>query len=373
MSAARIREIKQEYMQRMVLGGSLLAAVFGAMGAFLAGRLVRPMVALRAEMGRVGQFRIDDEVKLGSRVRELVELQTALSKMKKGLRSFRRYVPADLVSELILLDKEATLGGERRELTVFFSDIADFTQACESMPPERLSRFLTIYFEVVTKTIVRHGGTVDKYMGDAVMAFWNAPRHAPDHALRAVLASLEIQQKLASLQSDFEKRGWPSFSVRIGVSTGPALVGNVGYSERLSYTALGDTVNLAARMESLNKHFGTQILISESTAKLVNRQIFCREVDLVYVHGTTRPVAVFVPQGQLDQFMPSQLNSFGVYAAALGRYRAREWQAASDGFREFLRTWPDDGPANKLLLRCSDHLKFPPDAAWDGAVRLTVK
>jgi class 3 adenylate cyclase len=373
LSATRVSEIELQYWLRIALGGSLLAVVMAVLGGYLATRVSRPLRAVSADLGRVGKLKFDQSEQPTSSVAEVAELQQALERMKRGLQSFRRYVPGSLVTELMALNKEAVPGGEKKVLTVFFADIADFTAMAESMDPERLSRFLAVYFEVITTTISKHGGTVDKYMGDAVMAFWNAPRPIEDHAYRAVKASLEIQQKFLTMQREFEKRGWKDFRARIGLATGEALVGNIGYSERLSYTALGDPVNLASRLEGLNKHFGTGILLSEDTAKGISERILCREVDLVYVQGRNKPVSVYVPHGPIDQIMPRQREALQVYAEGLQLYRHRQWQKASEAFREFLYAWPEDGPATKLYSRCSDFLKFPPDNQWDGAFRLTVK
>lgn len=373
MAAHRVREIQREYLVRIGVGGLLLASVMAAVGALLAVRISRPVLAVSRDLGLVGRLNFDGNPSKASRVAEVVSLQDSVERMKKGLLAFRRYVPADLVAELLTLKGEPVLGGEKKQLTVFFSDIANFTATCEAMDPEKLSRFLSAYFEVVTTTISKYGGIVDKYMGDGVMAFWNAPRNLDDHPYRALMASLEIQQKFAILKQEFEKRGWSDFQARIGLATGRAMVGNVGYSERLAYTALGDTVNLASRIEGLNKHFGTSVLISEETARLVGDRILCREVDLVYVHGRHSAVSVFVPHGPAEQIMPRQREALRLYAQGLQLYRNRQWEAACDAFREFLYAWPDDGPATKLFTRCSDYLKFPPDKSWDGAVRLTLK
>jgi adenylate cyclase len=373
MAADRIRSIQFSYFIRVILGSLMLSSVIGALGYLIAGRLSAPMRAVSADLDRIRKLNFKGSPIGESAIREIAELSAALRRMKRGLRSFRRYVPSEVVTQLIEQDKEAELGGEKRVLTIFFSDIADFTRVCESMRPERLSKFLTVYFEVVTKTVVKHGGTVDKFMGDAVMAFWNAPRTERDHAFRALAAAADIQQQFDVLQDDFNKRGWPDFKVRVGMATGLALVGNIGFSERLSYTVLGDAVNLASRLESLNKYYGTRILISGATAKRISDRISVRLIDLVLVQGKIIPTALYVPEGRVDSKDQTRSTRLQYYEDGFRLYRKKNFADALAFFDRYLALSPEDGPARVLRQRCVDYLDSPPDSNWQGAFRLDLK
>lgn len=373
MAAHRIRSIQFSYFVRVIIGSLMLSSVIGALGYLLAGELSKPMIAVIADLERVRKLNIKGSMVGDSAIREIAELSASLHRMKRGLRSFRRYVPSEVVTQLMEQDKEAELGGEKRVLTMFFADIAGFTRVCESMRPERLSKFLTVYFEVVTNTVVKNGGTVDKFMGDAVLAFWNAPRTERDHAFRAFSAAADIQQQFDALQDDFTKRGWPDFKVRVGLATGIALVGNIGYSERLSYTVLGDAVNLASRLESLNKYYGTRILISGATAKRISDRISLRMIDLVLVQGKIIPTAIYVPEGALEPGNEAKATMLQYYADGFRLYRKRNFNEALEFFEKYLVLNPQDGPARILRQRCVDYLDTPPDSKWNGAHRLDSK
>jgi len=210
--------------------------------------------------------------------------------------------------ERLIADPSAlSLGGERRELTLFFSDIAGFTTISENLEPDKLAKLLTTLLSEITGIIQHHGGTVDKYVGDAVVAFWNAPLNQPDHARLAVSAALACQKRLAELNGEFSRVFGLSLKLRIGIHSGLVTVGNFGSKDRFNYTVVGDAANLASRLEGTNKHFGTDILISESTHALIGKSLPARSVGAVCVVGRKQSVNIFEPR---DSFESDFLTSF---------------------------------------------------------------
>ncbi|MEI6072037.1 MAG: adenylate/guanylate cyclase domain-containing protein [Verrucomicrobiae bacterium] len=305
MSATQITDYEQTYLATTVLlalGASLAVA---ALGIAFSRRISRPLLRLAAEMSRIQSFDLDHRPRIDSRVKEIAAMAEALVNMKNGLRSFRKYVPADLVAELMRLNKEAVLGAEKRTMTVMFSDIADFTALSEQMAPEILAGHLGVYFEGMTKIILRNCGTVDKYIGDAIMSFWGAPNPAPDHAAAACRTALQCRRFLESLEMESARKGEPVFRTRIGINSGEMIVGNMGYDERMNYTVIGDNVNLASRLEGLNKIYGTQILISEQTHSLVEGKFETRRIDDVTVKGRSQSVAVYELISEKEKPLPA--------------------------------------------------------------------
>lgn len=316
---------------------------------------------LSHDMQRIQTLELDGQVAITSRISEVIAMMEAFDNMKRGLRSFRKYVPRELVAELIQLKKEAVLGTQRVDATVFFCDLGGFTNASERLDEDQLTFLLGSYFSLVTRCLQERGATIDKFVGDAVMAFWNAPLPQADHALLAAQAALEIARGMRALVQQWEERGLPGLEIRVGVNTGTVQVGNVGHEDRLSYTVLGDAVNLASRLESLNKYYGTTILAAASTLAAVGHRLAWRPVDIVAVRGKTQATEV----GELADEAPAW---WGPYRAAFALYRARQWSAAAEAF-EAIRT--EDGPdAVSVVLaeRCrrAERGEVPPgfDGTW---------
>jgi adenylate cyclase len=220
-----------------------------------------------------------------------------LERAKTAMRALGKYTPIDLVRRLYADNVEPALGGELRRVTLMFTDIKDFTTFAEPLPPERLATLLGRYFEVMTAAVTAHGGTVDKYIGDALMVMWNAPAAVADHAARACRAALACVAAADALCASAEWRGLPPLHTRFGIHTGDVMVGHFGAPERFSYTALGDGVNLAARLEALNKQYGTTILVSGAVAAAVGDEFVLRPVGRVTVKGKTQAVDVFELRG----------------------------------------------------------------------------
>jgi adenylate cyclase len=293
--------------------------------------------------------------------------------MKASLRSFGRYVPTDLVRDLLKQGTEARLGGEERPLTLFFSDVEGFTGLSEGMKPKALVEALGSYLEVVTKAVKGQGGTIDKFIGDGVLAFFNAPRDDPNHVVSGCRAALELQKQLASLIPQWETLGRPPFRTRVGLHTDEVVVGNIGTPERFSYTVIGDGVNLAARLESLNKAYGTWILCSDAVFERAGQAFVWRRVDRTAVVGRSTGSDVFELLGSAGSVDSSILEARDCYEEALGCYLKRDFAKAAAGFAESLRLRPEDRAAEVLQQRAISYAASPPLDDWNGVYVQTKK
>ncbi len=285
------------------LAGVILAVLVAAT---LASRVARPLVLISREMDRVGRFELDLGDPPPSAFKEIAQMNRALTAMKTGLSSFALYVPRDLVRRVLSRGEKAILGGETRRMTIFFSDLAGFTSLSEAIEPKELVLLLGGYFDEMTKVVARNRGTVDKFIGDGIMAFWNAPEEERDHASLACIAAIESQRRLEEMKAT--DPAIANISARIGIATGDVLVGNIGSHERMNYTVMGDTANLAARLEGLGKVYGTGILVSEATYQDARSQVVMRAVDVVAVKGRKAGVRVYEPIGLRDDASPGSLR-----------------------------------------------------------------
>jgi len=283
--------------------------------------------------------------------------------------AFRYYLSPDVIDRVIRDPSLLALGGERREITAFFSDVAGFTSIAEKLSPDELVALLNAYLSEMTDIIMAEGGTLDKYEGDAIIAFWNAPLDQPDHALRACRAAGECQRRLAEIRPEFKARFGFDVVMRIGLNSGPAVVGNMGSRNRFDYTAMGDTMNLASRLEGVCKHYGVPILAGEETVRPAGAGYLFREVDQIRVIGKSVPVRIFEPLGEPDRLSPDTASRSAAYAAALADYRARRFESALEGFLGLA----GDPAAAVFAARCRMLLKEPPSGEWDGVFVLKEK
>jgi adenylate cyclase len=258
-------------------------------------------------------------------------------------RAFAQYVPSEVVNRLVEHPELLALGGEARELTLLFADLANFTTLSERLPPTTVIALLTEYLDAMSTIIHQHGGTVDKYIGDGIMAFWGAPLPDPDHAADAVRAALQMQQAMAPIAQSAAAQGWPGLAMRIGIHTGTVIVGNVGSRARFAYTAVGDAVNIAARLEGENKNYGTSILLSEATARALPPDLPVRPVDAVTVKGRVEAVVVYTPCA--DPALATQSR------AALDAWRRGDRDASLALWRALLATHPGDSVAATFVAR----------------------
>ena len=278
---------------------------------------------------------------------------------------FGQYVPPELVDEMSEDPDTFSLEGENRELTVLFSDVRSFTTISEGLEPKELSALMNEYLTPMTRIIHEHRGTIDKYMGDAIMAFWGAPLHDGDHARHALEASIEMLSQLRVLHADFEKKGWPPIRIGVGLNTGPMNVGNMGSEFRMAYTVLGDAVNLGSRLEGLTKGYGVELIVSESTKAAVPEYVY-RELDRVRVKGKDKPVTIYEPLGPKKQIDKSQRDAIKLYEQALKLYRAKDWDMAELQFLNLHKSEPSRALYKLYSERIVHFRKDPPPDPWDG-------
>jgi adenylate cyclase len=277
----------------MLLISSVMLGLAVLLAFAISRRITSPVQLITEATGKIKNFNLDEKIHIPSRMKEIQLMRDSISSMQKGLRAFRRYVPAELVRQLVSVGEGAQLGGQKKELTVFFSDISGFTSIAERMTPEQLMLHLSEYFDELTKIVTCHRGTVDKYIGDAIMAFWGAPVPDDDHAVHACEAGLACQEKIAELNRKWIMEDKSALVTRIGISTGPTVVGNVGSHERMNYTVMGDNVNMASRLEGANKTYGTQIIVSGKTYEAASSKFLFRPLGVVALRGKVKGMAIY--------------------------------------------------------------------------------
>lgn len=279
-------------------------------------------------------------------------------------KAFAHYLAPAVIEKLVQGETKLELGGVKRELTILFSDIRGFTSLSEKMKPEELVPFLNEYLTAMTDIVLSSEGVVDKYIGDAIMAFWGAPIVQNDHAVRAAMTAVRMKRKLAELQDSWSTSGKPKIDIGIGLNTGEVLVGNMGSRQRFDYTVIGDDVNLASRLEGLTKQYGVTALISESTRKKLGETFIVRELDLVAVKGRTKPVRIYElveESDQVDQLAKNDIENFEI---ALSLYRTQQWDEATSIFESLAK---GDKPAAVFLERTKYLKEHSPGADWDGS------
>ncbi len=309
---------------------------------------------------------------------ELATLATSFNHMVVGLRekerirdTFGQYVDPRIVKSL-LENRIPAERGERQVMTVFFSDLQDFTRLCEGLTPDAAVRFLNRYFSLMSEVIRTRQGIVDKYIGDSVMAFWGPPfTDAADHATLCCLAALEQMARMEAFRAWLPEmfgvaHGLPVVNVRMGIASGEVTVGNIGSETSRGYTVIGDTVNLASRLEQANKFYGTRILVNEATRELAGDTLAFREIDSLRVAGKLETVRVYELLGLAADLSESDQQRVQTYEAGLARYRAQDWDAAEAAFRECLTIEPKDQPSQVMLERIAAFRQAPPEAGWDG-------
>ncbi len=296
------------------------------------------------------------------------------SRQKRFIKdAFSTYLAPSVVKQLVEAPDKLVLGGEEREITAFFSDVQGFTSISEKLTPHELVEILNEFLTEMTDIILKHEGTVDKFEGDAIIAFFGAPNEIKNHAEVACLSCIDMQRRLEELRPKWRAEGKPELKMRIGLCTGPAVVGNMGSKNRMDYTMMGDTVNTAARLEGVNKVYGIYTLISESTYKGLNDRIVTREIDSINVVGKTEPVRIYQLIGEWRDVGKNFSETLRLYAKGLEAYRDRAWDEAAVLFTAALDETPDDGPSRTMLNRCREFKENPPDKNWNGSFTLTSK
>lgn len=286
-------------------------------------------------------------------------------------RSFAYYLAPVVIDRLIEDDEPPVLGGEARDVSILFSDIADFTAISESLEPEALVAVLNDYLSEMTDIVEEHGGFVDKYIGDAIVAVFGAPLHDPEHAANAIAAAVACHQRLLEIQDHFPLPEGRRLLARIGLNSGQALVGNIGSRRRFNYTVIGDAVNLAARLEGANKAYGSSIMLSGDTAAAGGKDFPLREIDRIRVVGRQEPVAIYEPLGGREGPLFQPGIDLQRYARATGDYRAGRFKAAAESFAELARA--GDKVAASMATRAAALAANPPPGEWDGVTNLDSK
>ncbi|WP_439358186.1 adenylate/guanylate cyclase domain-containing protein [Bradyrhizobium sp. DASA03007] len=360
-------------LRRLILGlaiGAVLAALASAMLARSV--IAAPLSRVVGELRHVEAFALEQVRRHPSRLKEIASLSGAIAEMAAGLSAFRKFIPADLVRSLLRQGVEAKPGGGIQVLSVMFIDIAGFTGLSERLG-DRVVPLLSRYLDLASEVIVANGGTIDKFIGDAVMAFWGAPQPQSDHALRCCRAALGCRRAIdaSGLADDL---GQP-LQIRIGINSGRMLVGNIGSELRLNYTVIGDAVNVASRLEGANKSYGTQILIGEATERLARGAIITREIDSIAVYGREEGFSVYELIGLVgeDGVGNEPPGWVGHYAQGLAHYRARRFTAALADFEAVLSERGRDGPAELMRERCRKSSAAAPDDSWRPVAALTTK
>jgi adenylate cyclase len=278
---------------------------------------------------------------------------------------FGRYVPPDLVKEMSKNPQSYSLASRKLELSVLFSDIRGFTSISEGLEAEVLSELMNEYLTPMTRIVHESTGTIDKYIGDAVMAFWGAPVRDAYHASKAVGAGLAMQEALVNLNRDFKKKGWPEIKIGVGINTGPMSVGNMGSTFRQAYTVLGDAVNLGSRLEGITKVYGVGFIVAESTAEKAHEYLY-RELDKVRVKGKEEPVTILEPMG-LKEELPDEVKvRVEAFRTALLMYRKQDWDAAQEALKVLLNDEPETLLYELYLERIAHFRGEPPGDYWDG-------
>ncbi|MCX6116764.1 MAG: adenylate/guanylate cyclase domain-containing protein [Proteobacteria bacterium] len=288
---------------------------------------------------------------------------------KKVKGAFQHYLSPDVMNQVLEDPTKLKLGGDRRECTVFFSDVRGFTTISEGLPPDKLCELMNDYLSPMTDVVLRSGGVLDKYIGDAIMAFWGAPVDRPDQADVAAQSVLIMMERLEVIRQEFPKKGFPVIDIGCGLNTGMMSVGNMGSAERFAYTVMGDSVNLGARLESITKEYGVRSIVSEYTvAKLQDpKRYLLRELDVIVVKGKRDPVRIF--ELIHPMILPNETllkDLIGEFSLGLAAYRDQDWEKAKANFMNALKIRPSDGPATMFLERIADMISLPRIENWDG-------
>lgn len=297
IAAHEVLELERRYLGVGVTSAGLISVLLLPILILATHTITKPLRRVTLALKRIQDFDLNSEISIKSRLREVRDLTNALEATRAGLKSFKKYIPSDLATELVSTRVEAKTGAKKREISLLFTDFEGFTSFSESVPPDALVQLLNKYFEAMSRAIEEHQGTIDKFIGDSVMAFWNAPSDVPNHPEQACLAAVKIVERIKAINAQRNREGLVGLNVRVGVHTGIAMVGNIGHEGRLNYTALGDAVNMASRIESLNKKYGTNILISAATAERLGSHFRLKSLEDVILKGKSRTVSILELQG----------------------------------------------------------------------------
>src|ERR1700722_924140 len=383
-AATVIREQRQAIWMSAIMTG--IAAVLGFLFAMMVGSgITGPVLRLLEGTREVEAGRLDGSISVTTRD-EIGQLSAAFNRMIERLRqnqrvreTFGRYIDPRVAESLLSQTAVAAAEGQRRVMTVMFCDMKGFTALSEGFTPQGLVKIMNRYLSTMSEPIHAYRGVIDKYIGDGIMAYWGPPFiEDTDQAKCACSAAIDMISRLTGLRKELPEllgvRTLPAdCDLRIGIATGETLVGSIGSEYMMSFTVMGDTVNLASRLETANKAYGSRCLISEATANMCAADFELREIDRVVVVGQSQPQTVYDVMSRKDAFTPQQTLLRARYAAGLAAYRAQCWDEARAAFAAAIEATPDDGPSIALLARVADLRRDPPAENWDGSWRMESK
>jgi adenylate cyclase len=350
----------------LIIGGFLTSA--------LSRELTEPIKSLTVEADRIRSLNFEGEIAIRSPIAEIQRMGETMNSMKKALNAFMKYVPSEIVQSLVTSHDEARLEARSKEITLMFTDIYGFSSITEKVSPAELMEQLSVYFDEIGAIIHKHGGTIDKYIGDSVMAFWGAPAADEKQAEHACKAAEEIIAAVDRLNEQWKKENRSPLVTRIGINTGSSLIGNFGSSDRFNYTAIGDNVNLASRLEALNKIYLSRIIVSESTMKKAGDEFVFRPLDLVTVKGRSQSVRIYQLLGKSSDDNASENKRLAkLTEEALEVYLQREWRQAYELFQMILADFKDDYIAEMYMIRCRELNENPPGRNWNGVFNVLSK
>ena len=319
---------------------------------WLSNSISRPIERITEEQKRIEGMNLEGDFNIDSSIREVEALSHGMVAMRNSLKAFQSYIPAELVRQLIQQGEGATLGGRERTLSILFADIANFTTISENMDPEALMLQLSDYLGMLAETIRLNHGTVDKYLGDGVMAFWGAPVSSEQHAIHACQAALNCSKGIQEMNRSWELKGKKPFWSRFGIHTGVTLVGNLGSQSRMNYTVVGDSVNLASRLEGVNKIYGTEIIVSSDTRDGAERDFLFRPLGSVAVKGKKQEVEIYELVESIKQATEEQIQFSGEFTTALSLFQAGDFQGAKNLFTKIADQYPTDHPTQIYIKKC---------------------
>ncbi|MCL1814282.1 MAG: response regulator [Treponema sp.] len=288
-------------------------------------------------------------------------------------KAFSTYLSAEVVEEIVSDPAKLQLGGTKRHMTALFTDVRNFTSIAESFGPEELVELLNYYLSTMSDVILEHKGTIDKYMGDAIISFFGAPLELPDHALRACTTAILMKRLEGELNRHIAEKGMPPLLTRIGINTGEMIAGNMGTQKKMNYTIISNAVNLASRLEGVNKQYGTWILASEDTMKETEGHILFRRLDRIRVVGINDPVYICEILETKADASSVLYEQTGLFDKAHDLFESRNWKEAEKAFIRVLELIPGDGPSLLYLDRCRKYLQTPPPDDWDGVFNIMEK
>ncbi len=342
---------------------------------FYINRYSQPIDYLGGEAKKIREFDLEDSIQIEGNARETEKLTAEIQNMKTSVKNFSRFIPKGLLEKLVNSGQEIEIGGKLMPVTLFFSDIQGFTTISEGMEPNTLSLHLSDYLEELTGVIAQNNGTIDKYIGDCIMAFWGAPEADENQVENACTTALICHQKIQVLNKYWKAQNKPELVTRIGLHCGDAVIGNMGSSQRLNYTAIGDNVNLAARLEGANKMYGTHTLVSQAIVDKLPQTFILRPVDIVAVKGKDVGVKIFELVGlegdsRVEETPLAQKKFIKAFTKAFDLYLAREFEKAIAAFEKIESL---DPLCEIYIKRCQDFIASPPPENWDGVVHLKEK